>query len=67
MARPIRPDSRGVAYWNYLIVMMGRLKSAMLIDTMTEEELARETGVTADRLVELAQRHKVALSKRSPQ
>lgn len=67
MARPIRPDSRGVAYWNHLIVMMGRLKSSMLIDTLTDEELAQETGDAADKLVQLAQRHKVALSKRSPQ
>lgn len=58
MARPINPDSRGEKYWNYVIVMMGRLRSSMMIDTQTEAKLALETIQAADRLIELSQQHK---------
>jgi hypothetical protein len=61
MARPICPDARGHKYWNYIIVLMGRLKSAMLIDRLTETSLANETVSHADAMVELAKRHKALL------
>lgn len=66
MARPINPDARGDKYWNYVIVLMGRLRSAMLIDTRTDESLAKETIRIADLLIALAQRHKAGGRESKP-
>jgi hypothetical protein len=63
MARPIRPDSHGVKHWNYIIVIMGRMKSSALIDTLCEPELAKATVALTDQMVALATRHKEQLVK----
>lgn len=63
MARPIRPDSHGFKHWNYIIVIMGRMRSSALIDTLCEPELAKATVVLADQMVALATRHKKQLAK----
>ena len=58
MPRPISAESRGPKYWDNMIVAMGRLKSAMLIDPTCEPSLKAETCGQADAMVELALRHK---------
>lgn len=58
MPRPISAECRGPKYWDNMIVAMGRLKSAMLIDPTCEASLKAETCGQADAMVELALRHK---------
>jgi hypothetical protein len=58
MPRPISAECRGPKFWDNMIVAMGRLKSAMLIDPSCEGRLKNDTCVQADAMVELALRHK---------
>jgi hypothetical protein len=58
MPRPISAECRGPKYWDNLIVLMGRLKSAMLIDPTCPVQLKSATCDCADAMVGLALRHK---------
>lgn len=58
MPRPISAESRTGKYWDNMIVLMGRLKSAMLIDGTCPEVLKRDTCETTDYMIELALKHK---------